>query len=484
MKCPACQTENRDGAKFCDECGASLTSSQSIPPTVSPESASQNTGSEAPSPEIEEFSSPADIFAEEKEALRTSFANEPLPSFAGFDEGVDEAGETPDTAEGGTVPDAAKTCDLSGLKQMVDVGYTSMEGDALGSTKRMEPVEASDAPETGEPRKAQSFIANNDKKAKKKGRKKHARRVAIAAVCAVAVVAAGFGITYWMELWGGKTVPNVAGESQANATYVLEERGFNVKTSTVKSDDVEGIVLLTDPSIGTRAEAGSDIVVHISSARVVPELVGKMRAEAEALLSKEGFKRVSFVEFRSDEPAGTILEVSPEPGTKGKAALPINVSVAVPYTVPQVAGMASADAQAAIVDGGYSVNVATVISDEVSEGCAAYTEPAEGEELKSGSAVTLYVAVSPTTHYESLTWNYLGDVGTVEIDGESYQIDSIDDVAYTNESSCEFVITGRLVAYSSDGHKLLGVDSQTVRAYITYDDGGNIIAIQNAANVA
>ncbi len=480
MKCPACQTENRDGAKFCDECGAPLPSSQSSPILTDGETSHEEREADAffeqdhdPTSEIFAIDE-SDIVGDDRERAHIVSEND--------SEKPADVGDHRSEKMGEAKLDSAKTCDLSGLKQMVDAEYSSYE-DGAEITRKMEAVgrAATTAGADGQ-NQARSYIANDEKKAKRKGHKKHVRRVAIAAVAVVAVVALAVGVTYSMELWGGKTIPDVAGESQANATYVLEERGFVVKTSTVKSDDVEGIVLLTDPSIGTRAEAGASVVVHISAARVVPDLVGKMRNEAESLLSKEGFRRVSYVEFKSDEPAGTVLEVSPEAGTKGKAALPINVSVAVPYTVPHVAGMSSEDAQSAIANEGYAVNVATVIDDSYTEGCAAYTEPAEGEELKSGETVTVYIAVSRATKFEGMAWDYLTSAQTVDIDGESYEILSVDDVAFTSNSTCEFVITARFVTYSANGIKAES-EPQSVRGYITYDDDGSILAIQNASNV-
>ena len=74
-------------------------------------------------------------------------------------------------------------------------------------------------------------------------------------VVLVLALAAGAAVTYQMEIWGGHTVPNVVGKSEADATYELERKGFAVRWTQVKSDDVEGKVLLTRP-VGRLAQGG------------------------------------------------------------------------------------------------------------------------------------------------------------------------------------------------------------------------------------
>lgn len=66
-------------------------------------------------------------------------------------------------------------------------------------------------------------------------------------------------------------------------------------------------------------------------------------------------------------------------------------------TVPDVAGLSAADANAALVDAGFDVAETTQPSDDVAEGVAIGTEPAGGSTAPAGSTVTLIISSGPST---------------------------------------------------------------------------------------
>ena len=113
--------------------------------------------------------------------------------------------------------------------------------------------------------------SKDDKKPESKSKRLPGSKIA-AIVALVVVLAAGVagGVTYQMELWGGKIVPDVTGMTQADATYVLQNKGFAVRSTTVPSDSTEGLVLLMDPGAGARQEEGAEVVIHVSTSRMVP----------------------------------------------------------------------------------------------------------------------------------------------------------------------------------------------------------------------
>ena len=65
----------------------------------------------------------------------------------------------------------------------------------------------------------------DEKKPESKGKRLPGSRIA-AIVALVVLIAAGVaaGVTYQMELWGGKVVPDVTGMTQADATYMLQNK--------------------------------------------------------------------------------------------------------------------------------------------------------------------------------------------------------------------------------------------------------------------
>ena len=521
MICPNCRSENKEGAKFCNECGFPLTGRMAAVAAAStsddtlrsiaaegaaapPDDAAVAEGARGGAPaedapateEAAEAGEAADpAAAADAQALTgNSFepsaaptarpqgsgpldpAKLPVSGVAGVD--VDEDGnevdfgdidDAPGAGKGrqAAAPSAAVTADLSGLDEcLVDSGYTPPAAAwRSGDTMEMPRVEGKAAP------KQKEFRAP-DPREKKHGR---GRVVAIVIVLLVAAAAAAAGITYQMELWGGKVVPDVAGMTQADATYQLEGKGFTVRATQVKSDETEGLVLLTDPGSGGRAEEGSEVVIHVAVPRIVPDVVGKTRDEAAKLLEAEDFARVTFAEEKSDTAEGTVLSVTPEAGEKAKASTDITVTVAVPFTVPDVANQPLDAAKAALQEASYVPEVAYYYTEDVPEGTVVGTSPAAGEKLASGSSVTVNVAMSRASVLVPAAKDYLSSIGTISLGGTTYEIVSVDDVKYTGYNQTSFTVTAAAVT-TLDGETVRGSAKQK-SGTIVWDDSDNVVSI-------
>ena len=523
MICPNCRSENKEGAKFCNECGFPLTGRMAAVAAASTsddtlrsiaaeggaapvdDAAAVDTAAEglpaceagAPEDDGPGAAEGPDAGAGEAAPARPAGDPEPLASpavrtaqgsgpldpaklpvigLAGVD--VDEDGNEFDfgdiddapAADGGqqaAVPSAAVTADLSGLDEcLVDSSYTPPAAAwRSGDTMEMPRVEGKAAP------KQKEFRAP-DPREKKHGR---GRVVAIVIVLLLAAAAAAAGITYQMELWGGKVVPDVAGMTQADATYQLEGKGFTVRATQVKSDETEGLVLLTDPGSGGRAEEGSEVVIHVAVPRIVPDVVGKTRDEAAKLLEAEDFARVTFAEEKSDTAEGTVLSVTPEAGEKAKASTDITVTVAVPFTVPDVANQPLDAAKAALEEASYVPEVAYYYTEDVPEGTVVGTSPAAGEKLASGSSVTVNVAMSRASVLVPAAKDYLSSIGTISLGGTTYEIVSVDDVKYTGYNQTSFTVTAAAVT-TLDGETVRGSSKQK-SGTIVWDDSDNVVSV-------
>lgn len=304
----------------------------------------------------------------------------------------------------------------------------------------------------------------------------------IALLIVVVLAAATAGVTYALELWGGRAVPDVIGRSQVDATSALQERGFTPVVVQVKSDDVEGIILSTDPAPGRRAEAGSEVVMGVSVARTVPDVIGKTQDEALALMGAEGFEEVTYTPVKSNEAEGTVLSVSPEVGTTAKAATPITVEVAMPYTVPDVEGMSTEQATEALEAEGYVVSVEWYRTEEISEGTAVSTSPEAGQKLASGSDVVLYVAHNRSTELVSLTRAFFTDSPLMVINGVNYEVSEVTSVSYAGNDACSFSI----VARPYETHTwMFGLGSETrygsyetIKGSMTWNDDNDIVSVE------
>ena len=266
--------------------------------------------------------------------------------------------------------------------------------------------------------------------------------IAAACIALAVVLAAVAGGTYMAELWGGKTIPEVVGLSQPEAVDALAAKGFAPQAVEVKSDDPQGTVLSSDPEQGHRAEEGSTVTLSVAVPRIVPAIVGATSEEAAQALEAEGFTAVTYTEEKSNEAAGTVLAVSPEAGTEAKSGDAITVTVAVPYTVPDVEGMSEADAKAALQAEGYEVTSEWYTTEDIEEGTAVSTDPAAGSELNSGSEVTLYVAHSRGTELVDLTREILPGANLTNDEG-SFKVENIKSCTYRGDGEVLYTVEAR-----------------------------------------
>lgn len=527
MICPHCHSENRDGAKFCDECGYRLVSDAQETVVLADAPLAGQDACEGPAAPAKPAkpAKRAEAAADETADIYAELSSEgELDDFTSVDEEIVDAGRSADargeqaddapeadSAKTGAldpalVPeidvvgvnvdsagrhfstsgdideadlssdktqviniDSAKTADLSGLERLVDSSYVPPErGWRSGDTMELPKIE-------GEPPKQQKSFKAPDPAVEKRAHRKH---VAIAWLVAILVAAAAIGVTYYLELWGGKTVPDVTGEAATDAAWMLESKGFSVNTTQVKSDEVEGIVLITDPAGGSRVKEGSTVNVSIATPRAVPDIMGKTQEDAQAALDKEGLSNVTFTTQKSNEAEGTVVALSIDAGTKVKAATALTVTLAESYVVPDVAGKSQDDAQGALEDAGYEVKIATEYTEDVAEGAALSTDPAAGSKLNSGSVVTLSVAKSRANEVVSATKGFFSKGATVYVNGVSYEVVSCDDVTYEGDGKASYSVTAR--KYENVSTLLFGnttiysKSTETLSGTITWGTDGSI----------
>lgn len=478
MICPHCNAENREGAKFCDECGTRLTPATVELPAIDPEPSPDE---EAEERAVEDAGTSGD---DTRDELLSALPDVEAPFEADLDGDASEAdasgdaddvdaqeGETDaplpadetgviETRKDAPVSESSKTrpIDLSGFDEYLPKGtYPAPEPSWRdGGTMRM-------------PRIEEESSINDQKSFRAPEKKKRGSgvKIALAVVLVLALCGAGAAFaTYQMELWGGKVVPDVVGMTQADATNTLQSKGFAVRATQVKSDETEGVVLLMDPGKGGRMQEGGEVVIHVATARQVPAITGMARADAEAALSAEGLDNVTITTQRSDEAEGTVLSVDPAEGQKVRASTAVTVVVAEPYTVPSIANMTQSQATTALQEAGYNPYIEYVYTEEYVEGTVLGTNPGEGERLPSGSDVGIRVAMSRANELVSATQYLLAPGATVVIDGINYDVVSCDSVTYQGNETTAYTITATPFTYFL-GVKL-PLSAQAVSGSITW----------------
>lgn len=285
-------------------------------------------------------------------------------------------------------------------------------------------------------------------------------------------------VTYSMQLWGGKSVPNVEGLSQADAVYLLQSEGFQIVSDEVASDEVEGVVLMSDPSSGSRVPEGSEVMLHVSVSRIIPKVKGMTEEEALEVLKEAGYENIgdSMTEKRDDS-EGKVLAISPKAGAKAKSTEKIVLTLSEYYRVPDVVGKDRAQALATIEKEGYNVTVKTRTSKTVEPGKVISTKPAAKKRLKSGSTVTVYVSISREDQLLEAARAYLSIGSTVDLKSASYVITSVDDLKVHGQDQVYFTISGQpftellgqtlylpvssatgILTFEKDGTDVIGVD--------------------------
>lgn len=94
------------------------------------------------------------------------------------------------------------------------------------------------------------------------------------------------------------------------------------------SDQPEGMVLSQSPNSGTTVDEGSKVNITVSNGMVqVPNVVGNTEAQANATLINAGFN-VQVINQPSSDPAGTVLAQSPNGGSKAQKGAQVTITVA------------------------------------------------------------------------------------------------------------------------------------------------------------
>lgn len=200
-------------------------------------------------------------------------------------------------------------------------------------------------------------------------------------------------------------VPDITGQSQANAEAALAAAGLNVgNVSSENSDAVpEGNIIFQDPPGGVEVVVGSavDLVVSLGPVTVaVPDVVGDTQTDGAAAIAAAGLAVGDVATQNSDTiPAGNIIAQDPPAGTSVELGTAVDLVVSLgPVTVPvpNVIGLSQANAEAAILAASLAVGVIdTQNSATVPAGNVINQSPGAGSDAEPGTAVNLVVSLGP-----------------------------------------------------------------------------------------
>lgn len=129
-----------------------------------------------------------------------------------------------------------------------------------------------------------------------------------------------------------KTVPNVVGIEKSKAEKILNDSTLQVVIEATRYDEKipKDHVIYQKPEAGNIVKENRRIHLFISAGNPLtqmPNLFNKTVRDAEISLSRLGYKISNIEKLTSDEPINTILEQSPDAGSKLEKNSKISVKV-------------------------------------------------------------------------------------------------------------------------------------------------------------
>ena len=219
------------------------------------------------------------------------------------------------------------------------------------------------------------------------------------------VVAAGSAVNYTVSSGPPLTVvPEVKGLAEADANATIAAAGLVVGATEQKTNATmpAGQAVKTDPAAGTEVQTGSAVTLTISKGPKqvsVPAIVGLLQPDAKAAIEAAELTVGTSSVVEDPSPKNTVLSQDPPADSVVAAGSAVNytVSSGPPLTVvPEVKGLAEADANATIAAAGLVVGATEQKTNAtMPAGQAVKTDPAAGTEVQTGSAVTLTISKGP-----------------------------------------------------------------------------------------
>lgn len=202
---------------------------------------------------------------------------------------------------------------------------------------------------------------------------------------------------------GSKSIPNVIGATEADATNSLQAAGYKVNVSYGHSATVAaGQVISQSPDSSQKGQAGDTITISVSQGPDeidMPNVVGSTKDAAVAELQSKGFT-VTINEEDKPEAAGTVVGQNPVAGTKLSSGSAVIIAIStgqVLVTAPDVRGMDPKTAVDTLKAAGFNGEMKQELRDEAEgeNGKVISTTLIPGTQYPSNTGITIYVRNTP-----------------------------------------------------------------------------------------
>lgn len=219
--------------------------------------------------------------------------------------------------------------------------------------------------------------------------------IAIATAVVIAVAGTGLLLNRQVQTDSGVVVSNVVGLSEVQARALL--KGFVVTVQHAHDPRIPKDLIANQLPLATsKAKPGSSVIITLSDgpgdAIVPPDLVGLTLMDARASLAAAGLVIAKTEAISSDKPQGTVLQVTPGPGTTIAAGSGVTLQIASgDVEVPELVGINAIQARTTLVQAGFLVKQIEASDSTQASGVVLAQAPSAGTVLTIGASVTITV---------------------------------------------------------------------------------------------
>ena len=222
----------------------------------------------------------------------------------------------------------------------------------------------------------------------------------------------------------GVEVIDVTGNEEAKAKSALEALGFVVTVTTAASDTVEeGKVISQNPTAGSMAQEGSEIVLTVSSGPEkkkikVPDLRGMTETAAKEKLTQLGLVCGTVTEVFSDTvTSGCVVSQSHSPDTEVEKGASVDIQLSKGPEVHTYKYVATLDAPSGYTGGNVTITITASDGDSrtftVSSFPCAVNET--GFKVKSGTITYTYMSKTMQPVIDAATGEEVQEEVTQEV---------------------------------------------------------------------
>ncbi|MBQ5951836.1 MAG: InlB B-repeat-containing protein [Lachnospiraceae bacterium] len=210
-------------------------------------------------------------------------------------------------------------------------------------------------------------------------------------------VSSGAGVVGPVD--GMSTVPYVLWDEKEDAVSKLSQAGLVAEIEEEYDENVAaGQVIAQSEKAGTQLKEGSFVTLTVSKGMPpfpMPNVVGKMKEEAETELIQAGLSVETGYDYDDKVEEGRVISQSVEAGTDITRGSSVKITVssgARKADVPDVTGKDQSEAKGVLEEAGFTVKTAENYDDNVAAGVVISQTPEAGTTQLYGSEVTVIVS--------------------------------------------------------------------------------------------